>query len=600
MPTSTASRRSLSIAPLQRMLIAAALLALATLLVAGARPAAAATVVNLSNAPQTSNCGGGQVTWHFVINQIDPGTTISAFSATFTSTGVVTAFTFDANPAVIHVFVTTTGDDTLTAATATLSDQSGTPRMVLSDFRCVPTVLKDGSKFHDLNANGAWDIGEPGLANWTIQAVQGGVVVASTTTDVNGYYFFLLTPGTYTFQEVCPAGAGWRQSVPGPLTSAADCGANKITETLVLGAPSHDNNFGNFMNATKSGSKFHDLNANSVWDAGEPGLAGWTIKAFHGMTEVASTTTDANGAYGFSLTPGSYSIREVCPAGEGWRQSVPTPITSAATCGANTHEVTLTSGQVDTNNNFGNFKNATKSGHKFHDLNANGAWDAGEPGLAGWTIEALQGATVVASTTTGVGGAYSFSLQPGAYTFREVCPAGAGWRQSVPGPITSAANCGANSIAETLVSDTSYPDNNFGNFKNASKSGYKFHDLNKNGSWDAGEPALPGWDSPPRRHDEWQRPVLILGGPGQLRGLRDPQDRLDADVSDRRDGRLRRLLWPHRRRDGHARSLGMGDHADLRPAGPRQQLREPLPVRGLHTWLLEGVPAPRLVDPDRL
>ena len=33
---------------------------------------------------------------------------------------------------------------------------------------------------------------------------------------------------------------------------------------------------------------------------------------------------------------------------------------------------------------------------KFHDLNANGAKDAGEPGLAGWTITAYVDATATA------------------------------------------------------------------------------------------------------------------------------------------------------------------------------------------------------------
>jgi protocatechuate 3,4-dioxygenase beta subunit len=496
MTVSFASTRALPhLSP--RVLLVAALLALATVFVAGARPAAAATLVPLSNAPQTSNCGGGQVTWHFVINQIDPGTTISAFSATFTSAGLVTTFTSDANPAVIHVFVTTPTDDTLTAATATLSNQTGTPRMVLSDFRCVPTVLKDGSKFHDLNANSVWDAGEPGLANWTIQAVQGGVVVASTTTDTNGYYYFLLTPGTYTFREVCPAGAGWRQSVPGPLTSAANCGANTITETLVLGAPSHDNNFGNFQNATKSGYKFHDLNANGVWDAGEAGLPNWTIKAFQGATEVASTTTDANGFYSFSLTPGSYSIREVCPAGAGWRQSYPTPITSAANCGANTHEITLTSGQVDANNNFGNFQNATKSGYKFHDLNKNGSWDAGEPALSGWDIHLFgsgaDGAVHLVATTN-ASGQYTFSVAPGSYTVCEILKTD--WFQSYPtAATTGAVDCsththggtvtpGAWGWGITLTSGQQDLDNNFGNH-------FRF------------EGCTPGYWKVPQHWDSW-------------------------------------------------------------------------------------------------
>ena len=107
---------------------------------------------------------------------------------------------------------------------------------------------------------------------------------------------------------------------------------------------------------------------------------------------------------------------ETCPAGQGWRQSQPGPETGTANCGANKYSITLISGQVDSDNHFGNFKNATKSGVKYHDLNANGTQDAGEPGLSGWTINATAtgGSAVSASTTTGAGGAYSLSLTPGS------------------------------------------------------------------------------------------------------------------------------------------------------------------------------------------
>ena len=73
---------------------------------------------------------------------------------------------------------------------------------------------------------------------------------------------------------------------------------------------------------------------------------------------VATTTTGADGSYSFSLTPGAYTIREVCPAGEGWRQSQPGPVTSADGCGNNTYSINLGSGESDTNNDFfGNFRN---------------------------------------------------------------------------------------------------------------------------------------------------------------------------------------------------------------------------------------------------
>ena len=40
----------------------------------------------------------------------------------------------------------------------------------------------------------------------------------------------------------------------------------------------------------------------------------------------------------------------------------------------------------DTGNDFGNYQQATKTGVKFEDLNANGVKDASEPGLTGWGI----------------------------------------------------------------------------------------------------------------------------------------------------------------------------------------------------------------------
>ena len=172
-----------------------------------------------------------------------------------------------------------------------------------------------------------------------------------------------------------------------------------------------------------------------------------------GGAAAATMTPGADpGSDSFSLTPGAYTIREVCPAGEGWRQSQPGLVTSADGCGNNTYSINLGSGESDTNNDFGNFRNFTKSGVKFHDHNANGVRDAGDEGLSGWTIQALQGGAVVATTTTGADGSYSFSLTPGAYTIREVCPAARAGAESQPGPVTSADGCGNNTYSINLGS----------------------------------------------------------------------------------------------------------------------------------------------------
>src|SRR5262245_49357352 len=210
-----------------------------------------------------------------------------------------------------------------------------------------------------MNANGTKDAVDSGLPNWTIQAKQGGNVVASTTTDASGNYSFSLKPGTYTFNEVCPAGAGWRQSKPGPTTSIADCGNNTYTETLTSKGSKKGNGFGNFRNATKYGTNFNDLNNNHVRDAGEPGLSGWEIRLIIPGGVVAGTaTTDANGHYSFTgITPGiNYLVCEVLKTG--WEQTFPT---SGTDCDAIDpayapwgYSITLKSGENDTDNDFGN------------------------------------------------------------------------------------------------------------------------------------------------------------------------------------------------------------------------------------------------------
>ena len=106
---------------------------------------------------------------------------------------------------------------------------------------------------------------------------------------------------------------------------------------------------------TKSGYKFNDLNGNSVWDAGEPGLNGWTIKLDGQPSEQGSpplsmsftTRNDANGNPGYYIFPvpdGTYTVSEVQQAG--WVQTYP--------ASPGTWVVTLTNGMNDTDNNFGN------------------------------------------------------------------------------------------------------------------------------------------------------------------------------------------------------------------------------------------------------
>ena len=139
-------------------------------------------------------------------------------------------------------------------------------------------------------------------------------------------------------------------------------------------------------------------------DGGEPGLSGWTISAFadnnlaNGVLDAAeiafgaaaTAVTDVNGDYTLTLDPGDYIVVETLQAT--WFESPQVgtaPVNTDATFGLFGYAITLTSGQVETGNDFANFQQATKSGTKYNDLDADGVKDVGEPGLYGGNFAAV-------------------------------------------------------------------------------------------------------------------------------------------------------------------------------------------------------------------
>jgi hypothetical protein len=149
-------------------------------------------------------------------------------------------------------------------------------------------------------------------------------------------------------------------------------------------------------------------------------------------------------------------------------------------------KVHVTSGSTDTDNDFGNFRQGTKSGVKFDDTNVNHVKDSGEPGLNGWTINAYAdnnpkngtldaaefSAGAVATDTTknvgGVDGVYSFSLNPGDYIVCEVISSQPGFSQTAP--LNTVCSAGGPTLAAggwavTLTSGLVDANNDFGNHK---------------------------------------------------------------------------------------------------------------------------------------
>ncbi len=397
-------------------------------------------------------------------------------------------------------------------------------------------ATKSGMKFNDLDADGVKDAGEPGLPGWTIYVDYNDNSVLDTgepfdVTDATGSYTIeAIVPGTYKVREVSQT--NWVCSFPNAGTETAPVTSTQCwyNETFVEGGELTGNDFGNWATATKEGRKFQDANGDGDDEGGaDPGLGGWTINVYadsdgNGVlssTEfaagaVGTDTTDAGtGAYSIgSLAPGKYVVCEVQQAD--WVQTSPAgpdECTGSSTLGQDGWAITLTSGQTDSGNDFGNFQLIDKSGSKYVDDEGDGSIAGDSKYTASWTIRiykddgdnALDAGDTVTSTTTNGSGNYAFNnLGPGTYF---VCEATASdWIQTFPKTVAGEVIDTCDNIAGnaefgykfTASSGEDQTLNDFGNFQLIDKSGFKFNDNDADGAFEPlpnlqNDTKLTGW-----------------------------------------------------------------------------------------------------------
>jgi len=175
------------------------------------------------------------------------------------------------------------------------------------------------------------------------------------------------------------------------------------------------------LQATISGVKFHDVDADGVQDPGEEGLADWTIQLFRKVDNdwnlVDTDITGDEGYYIFTVTEtGTYKVVEVFQ--DGWMQTAPA---------LGYYELDVELGDTWTGLDFGNIMLGSISGYKFYDANVNGKWDGNEVAVVGWKVHLtginILGGTVDLYAFTDASGKFTFErLLPGNYTVTEVFP----------------------------------------------------------------------------------------------------------------------------------------------------------------------------------
>jgi hypothetical protein len=331
------------------------------------------------------------------------------------------------------------------------------------DFGLFRFATISGSKYNDLNDDGIHDVSDPPVSGWKIYL--GGDRIDSVLTDAGGEYEFELLPiGSYSVSEA--SRAGWRQTAPPGSTFAITIDSSRTVAA--------DLDFGNFSEHTIVGTKYNDVNGNSVRDSGEVGIPNWQIVANGPVND--TTQTDADGRYVLDgLGSGSYTVIEENRLG--WQQTYP--------AGAGTHSVTfLGPEEAVTGMDFGNFRLGFVTGSIFDDDNQNGFRDPEDQPLVGWSVRITPADSVdpLMTVLTDVSGNYVFyNLFAGTYGVCVIPPAD--WVQTLP--------VGCYSV--TVASGDSLSGNAFGMFHLGSISGTVYHDRNNNGVQDGDQPIPIQW-----------------------------------------------------------------------------------------------------------
>lgn len=258
--------------------------------------------------------------------------------------------------------------------------------------------------------------------------------------------------------------------------------------------------------------KFHDIDGDGIWDAGEPEIGidqcvgeqsqiiacpgGWPYDFTAPLNGDTLTERFYTPYTHLAALPGTYTACELSL--NGWAQTalyIDGVRQPTALCGS----VQVIASEAHTIV-FGNTQPGKVSGQKFIDYDADGVQDpedvcpstavdpVNNPGCAGITVHLVGtdnlGNPVNRTTVTDGNGLYEFSeVMPGTYVVTVDEPPG--FFCSYPSPCN---------YQLSLASGQTQSGKNFGDFSLADVSGIKFFDRNGDGTRDAGEAGLPDWE----------------------------------------------------------------------------------------------------------
>jgi len=362
-----------------------------------------------------------------------------------------------ANPGTYSVVVTDTGGILLGHTSTTggpvqnATVGGGTLSVLSLDFGYQPPALAatiDGAVFDDTSGNGIKDGAEVGIAGVTVEIRNlFNTPIATVTTNASGLYSFTGIPGGMYQVLVTTAPSGRTATTAQPLSI-----------TVADGATSTGNDLGYQLPGTVTGRVFADIDNSGSFNAGDAWLSGATVWLKDGATTIATATTDASGVYTF----------DTIPMAGGASRNLSVDIDNLGgviagatlTTGTDPTAVTAVSGSTVNAGDVGYWIQGSIAGTVYDDLNGSAAFD-GTPTdgvLSGVTVNLLQGAVVVATTTTDTNGGYQFAGRAaGGYTVQVVTPSG--YNATAPAVVAPAVDP---EIAVTLTAGQALAGQDFG------------------------------------------------------------------------------------------------------------------------------------------
>lgn len=320
------------------------------------------------------------------------------------------------------------------------------------NFGEVQSGSLSGRVWHDADNDGTYGAGEE-LAGVTLTLTgtddQGNAVNQATTSFADGSYSFTnLRPANgagYTITETQPTGIGDYAGATGTQVGGlGGTAAQNVISAIPLASGNAGVNYNFRENASSlAGFVYRDDNDDGAKGASEPGIAGVVITLSgtdaNGAAVNRTTTTAGDGSFRFiGLTSGTYTLTETHPViYQDGRETVGnaggTVDNGSFTTAAAQNRISVIALPVATTGTaylFGERTgaNAQISGKIWvNTVSTDQTQQAGEPGAAGWQVEAWQGGVQRGTATTAADGSYRIANLPAAtgYEIRFRHPNGA-------------------------------------------------------------------------------------------------------------------------------------------------------------------------------